>query len=62
MTDTTFTKRLKSLIWRGAMMGIAFALTAIANNISSLNIDPQTAVFIGLVLGEISKYLNTKAK
>ena len=62
ITESDFTKRLKSLVWRAAMMGIAVAVSAIANNISSLNLDPSVTVFIGLVLGEISKYLNTQTK
>ena len=54
--ESDFTKRLKSLVWRAAMMGIAVAVSAIANNVSSLNLDPSVTVFVGLVLGEISKY------
>jgi hypothetical protein len=59
--DTTFTKRLKSLVWRTAMLAIAFALSQIVEGISTLQLDPSVTVFLGLVLGEISKWLNTKA-
>lgn len=59
--ESDFTKRLKSLVWRTAMLGIAFALSQIVQGLSSLQLDPSITVFLGLVLGEISKYLNTKA-
>lgn len=59
--ETTFTKRLKSLVWRTAMLAIAFALSQIVEGISTLQLDPSLTVFLGLVLGEISKWLNTKA-
>ena len=61
MTESIFSKRLKSLVWRSAMLAIAFALSAIVEGLSTLQLDPSVTVFLGLVLGEISKYLNTKA-
>lgn len=50
--------RLKSLLWRAGMMALAFLVTAISNNLTALELSPQMAVFVGLVLGEISKAVN----
>ncbi len=61
MKESDFTKRLKSLVWRTAMLCVAFALSQIVEGLSTLQLDPSVTVFLGLVLGEISKYLNTKA-
>lgn len=58
--DTTFIKRLKSFLWRAAMLGIAAGLSWILSNLSILDLNPFWTTLIGLVLGEISKYLNTK--
>lgn len=62
ISESDFTKRLKSLVWRTAMLGIAFILSQIVEGLSTLQLDPSVTVFLGLVLGEISKYLNQKAK
>lgn len=60
--DTQFTKRLKSLGWRVAMMTIAVALSAIAEGLNTLELSPEVTVVLGLILGELSKYLNTKTQ
>lgn len=57
---TQLKKRILSLLWRAAMMGFAVALAYVAENLSVLELSPQITVFLGLVLGEISKYLNRK--
>lgn len=51
-------KRLKSLVWRAIMMGLAFLIQAIMNNLTALELSAQVTVFVGLVLGEISKAIN----
>lgn len=61
MKDSVFTKRLKSLVWRTAMLAIAFAVSQLVEGLSTLQLDPSVTVFLGLVLGEISKHLNTQA-
>ena len=53
-------KRLKSLYWRAGMMVIAGILSAVVDGAADLNIPSWGVVGLGLVLGEISKYLNTK--
>lgn len=53
-------KRLKSLAWRVGMMTGAFVLSAIANNLGVLELSPEATTIIGLVLGEVSKALNSR--
>lgn len=60
--DSQFTKRLKSLVWRVLMMVIAVALSAIAEGLNTLELSPEITVVLGLILGEISKYFNTKSQ
>lgn len=52
--------RVKSLLWRALMMGIAAIITVLTNELSTLELGAGYAVVIGLVLGEISKSLNNK--
>ena len=40
------------------MMALAFLVNAGASNLTALQLDPSVTVFIGLILGEISKALN----
>lgn len=59
-TKAILINRLKSLLWRtGSMVGV-LVLAFITENITLLNVSPAVAVFVGLVTGEITKYLNTK--
>ena len=58
--NTQLKKRIGSLLWRAFMMGFAVALSYIAENLSILELSPQITVFLGLILGEVSKYLNRK--
>lgn len=53
-------KRLQSLAWRAGMMALAAFLAFFAENIGLLELNPQATVIIGLVLGEVSKWLNTQ--
>lgn len=59
--DNQFVKRLKSLVWRAGMMGLAVIASVLAENLSTLELSPFATVVGGLVLGEISKYLNTRS-
>lgn len=52
--------RLKSFAWRMCMMFIAGVLDIIIQEISKGQFDNSYTVIIGLVLGEISKFLNNK--
>lgn len=56
--DSQLVKRIKSLAWRAGMMALAVFITVIADNAASLELHPTVTVILGLVLGEISKFLN----
>jgi len=56
------TKRFKSLVWRLAMMAGAILVDFILANLGLLDLSTPVVGFIGLVLGEVSKYLNKAAK
>jgi len=55
--------RFKSLLWRTGAMALAFVLSASLVHLDALQLSTQQTVFIGLVIGEITKainnYLNT---
>ncbi len=53
-------KRLKSFVWRSAMMLIVVAIDFVSTNLGLFNISTELTVVVGLVLGEGSKYFNSK--
>jgi len=53
-------KRSKSFLWRIGMLAVAGAVDFAAVNLDLFDLPPVTVVIAGLVLGEISKYLNTQ--
>ena len=55
-------KRLKSLGWRLGMMVLAVVIQFILDNLNLVSLPPGATVLIGLVLGEVSKWLNTQNK
>lgn len=55
-------KRIKSLAWRAGMMGVAAAVVVVADGLAGLGISPAIVGILGLVLGEVSKHLNKRAK
>ena len=59
--DSMLVKRIKSLLWRAGMMGLATVIAVILEDIQVLELSPLATTITGLVLGEISKYLNSKA-
>jgi hypothetical protein len=58
----TFKKRLQSFLWRTGMMVLAVVVTYAMSEIKLLNLNPTITVIIGLILGEVSKFLNTETK
>jgi hypothetical protein len=58
--NEVFVKRLKSFAWRLGMMLVAVALDFTAKNLADFEMSPEITVILGLVLGEISKALNSK--
>lgn len=59
--NSQFIKRVKSLAWRAGMMGLAAVVAFFLENINALELSPVATTMLGLVLGEISKHLNTKS-
>lgn len=57
-----FKKRLESFLWRTTMMVLAVFVSFAMENLGMLNLDPVVVTVIGLVLGEVSKFLNTNLK
>jgi len=55
-----YLNRLKSLGWRTSMMVLALLISFFLENIDLLSIPAEAKIILGLVLGEVSKYLNTK--
>lgn len=55
----TLKARLKSFAWRTGMMLLAVTVDFALQNLDLLNLTPQATVVLGLILGELSKYLNT---
>ena len=55
-----FLKRLKSFGWRLGMMAIALLVTFLLDNLSLLELPASASVIVGLLLGELSKYLNSR--
>jgi hypothetical protein len=52
--------RIKSFIWRSGMMTLAFLVVTLSENIGLLELGPTATMVLGLILGEVSKYLNTQ--
>ena len=59
--NTELLKRIKSLGWRAGMMALAAVISFFLANINALELSPVMTTMLGLVLGEISKHLNTRS-
>lgn len=63
LIDSPLTKRFKSFMWRAGAIGAVATLTWIVQNIGLLELSSTLQGFVnvfgGLILGEITKYLNT---
>jgi len=55
-------KRLKSLAWRASAVALVAFLGTVAENLSTLDIPEIYIVVIGLMIGEVTKYLNRTKK
>lgn len=56
-----FVKRIKSFAWRLGMALVVVVIDFTATNIGMFDLSPAVVGVLSLVLGEISKQLNTKA-
>ncbi len=57
---TQLVKRLKSFVWRASMMALAVFFSTLSASVADLQLPAWATLALGLGLGEISKYLNTK--
>jgi len=51
-------KRLKSLLWRAGAVAVVAVINFIAENLGAMGLSPEMVTIIGLVLGEITKFIN----
>lgn len=58
MNKTEIIKRLKSLAWRIGVMSLIAVLDWIMANTGLFNLPDLAVVLIGLVCGELTKWLN----
>lgn len=56
---TMWLNRFKSLIWRAGAMGAVVGVGYLAQEIKAFELDPVIVVAIGLILGEVTKFLNS---
>lgn len=57
---SVFIKRLQSFLWRTGMMVVSLGLGFLAENLGLLELNPTVVGLLGLVLGEVSKWVNNK--
>lgn len=51
--------RLKAFAWSLGMMILAGFVSFLLDNLNLLDLNPQATILLGLVLAQISKYLNS---
>lgn len=56
--DEQIEKRIKSFAWRAGMMTLVYVITLILDSAVELELPPYAVVGLGLLVGELSKYLN----
>ncbi len=61
MTKQQIITRTKSLLWRAGMMAIAGGVAYVAEHLAGIGLPPIATAILGLLLGEVSKYLNRNA-
>lgn len=62
MNYASLSKRAKSFGWRLAMMFSAVLVDFLLQSLSDFNLGAESTVVLGLLLGEVSKYLASKGK
>lgn len=51
-------KRVKSLLWRAGCVGVVAALGSMAQQLAGVGLPPMAVTILGLMLGEVSKFVN----
>jgi len=52
--------RFKSFAWRLSMMVIVALVNYVTANYTGFGLSPEITVLVGLIFGEVSKFLNTE--
>lgn len=52
--------RIKSLAWRAGIFAALLGLNFLSDNLGLFDLSPTTIAFISYVIGEITKWLNTR--
>ncbi len=60
--DSQLTKRIKSLLWRAAMMAIAVFVAGVSDGLVGLELPLIITGVLGLILGEVSKHISNLTK
>lgn len=55
-----YIKRLKSFAWSTGMMVVALFVDFLITNLELFNMPVEVTVILGLVLAQVSKFLNSK--
>ena len=56
----TLKTRLKAFAWHAGTMALVVVLNELAKNLGTLGLNESTIIILGLVLAQVTKYLNTK--
>ena len=56
--ESQLVKRSKSLLWRAGIVGAAAAIAELSVGLNEVGLPEIAVVALGLVLGEVTKYLN----
>lgn len=54
--------RMKSLYWRAAGMMASGFLDTVGEQSAMWNLPPEMVIFLGLAIGEVTKFLNNKVQ
>lgn len=58
-TKQQLIKRIKSFLWRAGAFVVVSGLSAIVDMLGIMKVDPIIITLVSLVVGEITKYVNT---
>jgi len=58
--NTAVMNRFKSFAWRLSMMVIVVLVNYVTANYTGFGLSPELTVIVGLIAGEVSKFLNAE--
>lgn len=60
LTGDTFKKRFKAFLWHAGAMLAMGSLDVLVQALTEVNPDNTVTILLGLILAQVTKYLNTK--